>query len=70
MFEEELDQSKIIFDDQMFTKGTEATPPINKNMPPVAGALKWSNELRERITKPMQALKLSLNHGLVVLFEY
>lgn len=63
MFELELDQSKVIFDQQMVAKQTGVTPPINKNMPPISGALKWSNELRDRITKPMQALKLSLNHG-------
>lgn len=63
MYEKELDHSKIIFDMQMDVSGEDGTPPINKNMPHVAGALKWSNELRDRITKPMQALKLSVNHG-------
>lgn len=50
---------------QMDVSGEDGAPPINKNMPHVAGALKWSNELRDRITKPMQALKLSVNHGWV-----
>lgn len=63
MYEEELDEAKIIFDQQMMTANEDRTPPINKNMPLVAGALKWSQELRERITKPMHALKLSVNHG-------
>ncbi|XP_058960986.2 dynein beta chain, ciliary-like [Pocillopora verrucosa] len=63
MYEEELDEAKIIFDQQMMTANEDGTPPINKNMPLVAGALKWSQELRERITKPMHALKLSVNHG-------
>ena len=63
MYEEELDEAKIIFDTQMLVSNEEETPPINKNMPHVAGALKWSQELRDRITKPMQALKLSVNHG-------
>jgi len=63
MYEEELDEAKIIFDQQMLVANDEETPPINKNMPHVAGALKWSQELRDRITKPMQALKLSVNHG-------
>lgn len=63
MYEEELDEAKIIFDQQMLFANDEETPPINKNMPHVAGALKWSQELRDRITKPMQALKLSVNHG-------
>ena len=63
MYEEELDEAKVIFDQQMMTANEDGTPPINKNMPLVAGALKWSQELRERITKPMHALKLSVNHG-------
>lgn len=65
MFEFELDQTKVIFDKQMDIEQDEGTLPVNKNMPPVSGSLKWSNEVRERITKPMQALKLSLNHGYV-----
>ena len=63
MYEEELDEAKMIFDGQMLVANSEGTPPINKNMPHVAGALKWSQELRDRITKPMQALRLSVNHG-------
>ena len=63
MYEEELDQAKVIFDAQMNLANDEGTPPINKNMPHVAGAMKWSHELRDRISKPMHALKLSVNHG-------
>ncbi|XP_032221173.2 dynein beta chain, ciliary [Nematostella vectensis] len=63
MFEKELDQAKVIYDQQMECAQAEGAAPINKNMPNVAGSLKWSSELKERITKPMQALKLSLNHG-------
>lgn len=63
MYEEELDQAKVIFDGQMNLANEEGTPPINKNMPNVAGAMKWSHELRDRISKPMHALKLSVNHG-------
>ena len=63
MYEEELDEAKVIFDGQMTFANEEQTMPINKNMPHVAGALKWSQELRDRITKPMHALKLSVNHG-------
>uniref|UniRef100_A0A8W4FMS4 Dynein axonemal heavy chain 17 n=1 Tax=Sus scrofa TaxID=9823 RepID=A0A8W4FMS4_PIG len=32
-------------------------PPIHKNMPPVAGQLKWSLELQERLEAPMRDLK-------------
>ena len=63
MFEKELDLTKVIFDAQNANTAREGTPPVNKNMPPVSGALKWSQELRERISKPMSALKMSVNHG-------
>ena len=31
---------------------------INKNMPPIAGALRWSQELRERVSGGMEKLKM------------
>ena len=63
MFEKELDHAKMIFDKHGTDTEQEGTPPVNKNMPRVSGALKWSQELRERISKPMSALKMSVNHG-------
>lgn len=63
MFEKELDLAKHIFDTHNSDTAREGTPPVNKNMPRVSGALKWSQELRERISKPMSALKMSVNHG-------
>lgn len=34
---------------------------VDKYMPPVAGSLKWTHQLRERITIPMTCFK-SLQH--------
>ena len=62
MYNEELDQAKVIFDWQMVAARSLLGPVINKNMPPVAGALKWAQELRERIGQNMGKLR-AINHG-------
>jgi len=36
---------------------TDANAPISSNMPPIAGALAWTNGLLERIKVPMAKLK-------------
>lgn len=62
MFDEELDNAKKIFDHQMKLSQSPSGPVINKNMPPVAGVLKWSQELRERVGGSMEKLR-TINHG-------
>ena len=62
MYNQELDQAKMIFDEQMVAARSPSGPVINKNMPPVAGALKWTLELRERIGQNMEKLR-AINHG-------
>ena len=62
MYNQELDQAKVIFDRQMVAARSLLGPVINKNMPPVAGALKWAQELRERIGQNMGKLR-AINHG-------
>ena len=66
MYNQELEQAKIIFDDQMKAAQSPSGPVINKNMPPVAGALKWAQELRERIGWGMEKLR-AINHGYTTL---
>lgn len=61
-YSQELDQAKVIYDQQMVAAKSHAGPIINKNMPPVAGALKWAQELRDRIGQNMQKLR-AINHG-------
>ncbi|XP_077869744.1 dynein beta chain, ciliary-like [Saccoglossus kowalevskii] len=58
MYDKELDDAKIIYDQQMaLSDATDGHPPINKNMPEVTGAMKWSEELKQRITIPMSSFK-------------
>lgn len=62
MYNEELDKAKVIFDRQMEALESPSGPVINKNMPHVAGLLKWTQELTERIGNSMEKMKL-INHG-------
>ncbi|CAK8676513.1 unnamed protein product [Clavelina lepadiformis] len=53
LFHKELDEAKIIFDRQMeIGKKRDGYYPVNKNMPLVAGAIRWAKELRDRIEAP------------------
>lgn len=62
MYSEELDRAKAIYDRQMEAVQSPSGPVINKNMPRVAGLLKWTQELTERIGNSMEKLK-NINHG-------
>ncbi|XP_016061753.1 PREDICTED: dynein heavy chain 17, axonemal [Miniopterus natalensis] len=57
LFDAELDNTKILYDAQIAASADGNIPPIHKNMPPVAGQLKWSLELQERLEVPMRHLK-------------
>lgn len=58
MFDADLDKAKEIYDQQMACIDKMADqPPLNKNMPEVGGALKWSKELEHRISNPMASFK-------------
>ncbi|XP_014668470.1 PREDICTED: LOW QUALITY PROTEIN: dynein beta chain, ciliary-like [Priapulus caudatus] len=59
--DEDLDTAKLIYDEHM-SLAKKGRAPINKNMPPVAGALKWASELRERITAPVASFR-ALEHA-------
>eukprot|EP00058_Branchiostoma_floridae_P013849 XP_002599337.1 hypothetical protein BRAFLDRAFT_275161 [Branchiostoma floridae] len=62
LYDRDLDTAKQMYDRYMAEeKANGGTPPVHKNMPPIAGALKWTQELRDRITQPMGNLK-NLNH--------
>ena len=60
MFRKDLDTCKVIFDSM--TSRPEG-PILHKNMPPVSGALRWAQDLRERISISMNNIR-TLNHGL------
>uniref|UniRef100_A0A0D9S475 Dynein axonemal heavy chain 17 n=1 Tax=Chlorocebus sabaeus TaxID=60711 RepID=A0A0D9S475_CHLSB len=57
LFDAELDNAKILYDAQMAASEEGKIPLIHKNMPPVAGQLKWSLELQERLEVSMKHLK-------------
>ncbi|XP_008523107.2 dynein axonemal heavy chain 17 isoform X1 [Equus przewalskii] len=57
LFDAELDNTKILYDAQIAASANGNIPPIHKNMPAVAGQLKWSLELQERLETPMKDLK-------------
>ncbi len=62
MVSEELNAAKVIFDEQVERVKSPEGPIINRNMPPVAGQLRWSQELRERVNQSVEKLK-TINHG-------
>lgn len=57
MFDAELDHTKTLYDAQIAASADGNIPPIHRNMPPVAGQLKWSLELQERLEAPMRDLR-------------
>ena len=64
MLNEELDCAKLIYDQQLALAKMPAGPMLNKNMPRVAGILRWAKELRDRVDSGMEKMS-TLNHGSV-----
>ena len=57
MMEEELAASKDIYDFNIKIYNEKGKMAIHKNMPKIAGGLKWKEELKQRIVVPMTRLK-------------
>lgn len=58
MLNAELDNAKVTYDAQVVAaQSSRGALPINKNMPPVAGHLKWALELQERLDVQMRELQ-------------
>uniref|UniRef100_A0ACB8EKG7 Dynein heavy chain 17, axonemal n=1 Tax=Sphaerodactylus townsendi TaxID=933632 RepID=A0ACB8EKG7_9SAUR len=68
MFNVKLDNVKILYDVQIANKAKDGVPPISKNMPPVAGQLKWALELQERLQIPMKDLQ-AIDHPVMASSE-
>ncbi|XP_075760265.1 dynein axonemal heavy chain 17 isoform X2 [Pelodiscus sinensis] len=68
MFSVELDNAKTMYDAQIAGIKSGGVPPISKNMPPVAGQLKWALELQERLERPMKELQ-TIDHPVMVSAE-
>jgi hypothetical protein len=57
LLESEMDTTKRIYDEQKRVKEIYNEVLVHRNMPDVSGALKWCQELRYRISKPMDLFK-------------
>lgn len=64
MFEAELEDVKVLYDAQTTSLPPGGHPAINKNMPPVAGQLKWALELQQRLEGPHKDL-FAISHPYV-----
>ena len=53
----ELQQAKEIYDAHTAIRTKTGKMQLHKNMPKVSGSMKWSAELRQRITVPMESFK-------------
>ncbi|KAM9371423.1 dynein axonemal heavy chain 9-like [Phaethornis superciliosus] len=52
MFSRALDHARLIYSRHIQAEQKLGSPPVHKNMPPVAGALGWARDLRARIQVP------------------
>uniref|UniRef100_A0A8B9NN00 Dynein axonemal heavy chain 17 n=1 Tax=Accipiter nisus TaxID=211598 RepID=A0A8B9NN00_9AVES len=67
MFKAELENVKVLYDAQTASPPLHrGSPAINKNMPPVAGQLKWALELQQRLEGPHRDL-FAISHPYVVM---
>ncbi|KAJ7420209.1 hypothetical protein BTVI_22374 [Pitangus sulphuratus] len=57
MFSTALDHTRLIYCSHTQAGLELGSPPLHKNMPPVAGALAWARELRARIQRPFDRLR-------------
>ncbi|NXL65574.1 DYH9 protein, partial [Chordeiles acutipennis] len=57
MFNSALNHARLIYSRHIQATLELGFPPVHKNMPPVAGALGWAQELRARIQVPFGHLK-------------
>ena len=55
--DKELNVVKNLYDKQMMLRKTTGRIELHKNMPIVAGTMKWASELRERLTTQMTSFK-------------
>ena len=59
MMDDLLNEAKQIFDKHMAVKEETGKIPIHKNMAKVSGSLKFAQELRDRISTPMNRFKMN-----------
>ncbi|XP_021937393.1 dynein beta chain, ciliary isoform X2 [Zootermopsis nevadensis] len=64
MLNEELVTAEVLYEEQMATLAEHGWMHVDKNMPPVAGALRWAYQLHQRVTIPVMNFK-TLQHMIV-----
>nr|CAD7570912.1 unnamed protein product [Timema californicum] len=64
MLEVELATTQSLYTKQITTLGKYGWMPVDKNLPTVAGALRWAYQLRQRITIPVTSFR-ALQHPVV-----
>ncbi|KAM7371234.1 hypothetical protein PAMP_010722 [Pampus punctatissimus] len=57
MFDRELDCCKLLYNKHIQIAEELGSPPVNKNMPAVAGGLRWAQELQQRIQGPFSKFR-------------
>ncbi|GAB0197572.1 dynein axonemal heavy chain 17 [Grus japonensis] len=69
MFSTELENVRVLYDAQTASPPAHGGgPAINKNMPPVAGQLKWALELQQRLEQPHRDL-FAISHPVMASAE-
>ncbi|XP_075314376.1 dynein axonemal heavy chain 9 [Odontesthes bonariensis] len=61
MFDKDLDCCKLLYNKHMQAVKELGSAPVNKNMPSVAGGLRWAQELQQRIQAPFSKFR-QLSH--------
>ncbi|XP_068084396.1 dynein beta chain, ciliary [Anabrus simplex] len=64
MLDKEMKVSEELYAIQMQTFAETGSMPVDRNMPPVAGALRWVDMLRNRMARPINLFK-ALKHPIV-----
>lgn len=62
LLEEEMDDTKRLYDIQKNIKDSSQHILVHRNMPEVSGGLKWCQELKDRIKKPMETFNKLIDH--------
>lgn len=60
--EDEMDDTKKIFDQQNKLKKEKNQIQLHRNLPAISGSLKWCQELRDKIQKPMTNFDKLIDH--------
>ncbi|XP_037134453.1 dynein heavy chain 9, axonemal [Syngnathus acus] len=57
MFDKDLDNCKVLYQERIKLANDLSSAPVNKNMPAVAGGLRWAQELQQRMQTPFSKFK-------------